>query len=110
MRRKQEIDADYIDQLYSDVTSLYHLDQISASETSGKADLGPLPVESKILLVSLGAVWFFLSSLSASGKKGKAENNFPLTLDFLLFSFIIKVVVHAATFFNKIHMPKAYPL
>ena len=52
--------ADYIDQLYSDVTSLYHLDQISASETSGKADLGPLPVESKILLVSLGAVWFFI--------------------------------------------------
>lgn len=60
VRRKQEIDADYIDQLYSDVTSLYHLDQISASETSGKADLGPLPVESKILLVSLGAVWFFI--------------------------------------------------
>lgn len=60
VRRKQEIDADYIDQLYSDVTSLYHLDQISSSETSGKADLGPLPVESKILLVSLGAVWFFI--------------------------------------------------
>lgn len=77
VRRKQEIDADYIDQLYSDVTSLYHLDQISASETSGKADLGPLPVESKILLVSLGRSGFSFFFI-CFGKKGKAENNFPL--------------------------------
>ncbi|MFR8851878.1 MAG: ABC transporter substrate-binding protein, partial [Blautia faecis] len=30
VRRKQEIDDAYIDKLYSDVTSLYHLDQISS--------------------------------------------------------------------------------
>ena len=60
VRRKQEINEDYIDQLYSDVTSLYHLDQISQSEASKKTDLGPLPAESKILLISLGVVWFFI--------------------------------------------------
>ncbi len=57
VRRKQEVNDDYIQQLYSDVTSLYHLDQISASETSGKADLGPLPTESRILLGSLAFIW-----------------------------------------------------
>lgn len=36
------------------------------------------------------------------------EITFRESLDFLMFSFIIKVVVYAATFFNKIHMPKAY--
>ena len=57
VRRKQEVNDDYIQQLYSDVISLYHLDQISASETSGKADLGPLPTESRILLGSLAFIW-----------------------------------------------------
>ena len=57
VRRKQEVNDDYIQQLYSDVTSLYHLDQISASETSGRADLGPLPTESRILLGSLAFIW-----------------------------------------------------
>ena len=48
VRRKQEIDDAYIDKLYSDVTSLYHLDQISLlNSPPGKAELGPLPAESQ---------------------------------------------------------------
>ena len=57
VRRKQEIDDAYIDKLYSDVTSLYHLDQISSDQSSGKKELGPLPAESRILLGSLAVVW-----------------------------------------------------
>lgn len=57
VRRKQEIDDAYIDKLYSDVTSLYHLDQISSEQSSGKKELGPLPAESRILLGSLAVVW-----------------------------------------------------
>ena len=57
VRRKQEIDDAYIDKLYSDVTSLYHLDQISSEQSSGKKELGPLPAESRILLGSLAIVW-----------------------------------------------------
>ena len=57
VRRKQEIDDAYIDKLYSDVTSLYHLDQISSEQSFGKKELGPLPAESRILLGSLAVVW-----------------------------------------------------
>ena len=57
VRRKQEIDDAYIDKLYSDVISLYHLDQISSEQSSGKKELGPLPAESRILLGSLAVVW-----------------------------------------------------
>ena len=60
VRRKQEVNEDSIQQLYKDVTSLYHLDQISASEASGKADLGPLPMESKILLGTLAFIWLLI--------------------------------------------------
>lgn len=60
VRRKQEVNDDSIQQLYKDVTSLYHLDQISASETSRKADLGPLPTESKILLGTLALIWLLI--------------------------------------------------
>ncbi|MCR5403164.1 MAG: extracellular solute-binding protein [Butyrivibrio sp.] len=55
-RRKTNVDDAYIDKLYSDTTSLYHLDQSSAVQ-SGKAELGPLPKESKLLLCALAAVW-----------------------------------------------------
>lgn len=60
VRRKQEVNEDTIQQLYKDVTSLYHLDQISASEASGKTDLGPLPMESKILLGTLAFIWLLI--------------------------------------------------
>jgi len=58
VRRKQTVDDAYMEKLYSDVTSLHRLDQIQAG--NGKADLGPLPQASVILLVSLGGIWLLL--------------------------------------------------
>ena len=54
-RRKQTVDDAFIDSLYSEMTSLYRLDQVSAG--GGKADLGPLPGTAKALLGTLAAAW-----------------------------------------------------
>ena len=58
VRRKEAIDDAFIDDLYSDTLSLYHLDQTSAS--SGKRDLGPLPATSKVLLGTIFVTWVFI--------------------------------------------------
>ena len=54
-RRKQTVDDAFLDSLYSEMTSLYRLDQVSAG--GGKADLGPLPGTAKALLGTLVAAW-----------------------------------------------------
>ena len=56
VRRKKEVNEDFISQLYEDMTSLYHLDE-KAGALSGKQDLGPLPHTAVALLAGLGAVW-----------------------------------------------------
>ena len=60
MRRKKTVDDAFIDDLYTEVYSLYHLDQTSSAGGSGYKDLGQLPTESVILLVTLVAVWVVL--------------------------------------------------
>lgn len=62
IRRKQTVDEAYMEALYSDMTSLYHLDQIDGTGggTSGKKDLGPLPRTSVILLGTLAGVWVLM--------------------------------------------------
>lgn len=55
-RRKQDVNEAYMDELYSEMISLHHLDQ-SSSFASKKAELGPLPMASVLLLGGLGAVW-----------------------------------------------------
>ena len=57
-RRKENVDNAYIEKLYEDTISLYHLDQASA--VTGSGDLGPLPLGSKILLISLASLWVFI--------------------------------------------------
>ncbi len=58
VRRKEEIDAAYIEKLYEDMTSLYRLDQGSRGNVSaGKAELGALPKTACILLWTLAVVW-----------------------------------------------------
>ncbi|MCI9360754.1 MAG: extracellular solute-binding protein [Hungatella sp.] len=60
VRRGETIDDGYIQTLYSDMASLYRLDQIGASgntPASQKADLGKLPPMSVFLLSSLGIAW-----------------------------------------------------
>lgn len=62
VRRKKTVDAAYMDKLYADMISLYHLDQIAGQNTAGVVggDLGPLPTTSKVLLSALGLTWLFL--------------------------------------------------
>ncbi len=63
VRRNQAIDDAYMEKLYSDITSLYRLDQLSgqsSSPASGKAELGKLPETAVILLSSLAAVWVLI--------------------------------------------------
>lgn len=66
VRRKQEINEAYMETLYSDMTSLYRLDQggvkdeLSGGNGAGRADLGELPMTSKILLGSLAGAWILI--------------------------------------------------
>ena len=62
VRRKQTVDEAFIEDLFQDTISLYRLDQISTGSNSGKADLGPLPTTSVVLLATLAAVWVILGA------------------------------------------------
>ena len=55
IRRKQEVNDEYMDSLYKEVTALYRLDQVSAS--GNKISFGALPTASKALLGGLGLCW-----------------------------------------------------
>ncbi len=62
-RRGETIDDAYFETLYSDVTSLYRLDQIETTDgedSSGRQNLGPLPQTAVILLASIAAVWVLI--------------------------------------------------
>jgi multiple sugar transport system substrate-binding protein len=68
-RRKQEMNDAFIEQLYSDVKSLYRLDQIG-----GTRQAQPIPLGSKILLGTIAAVWILIGVvkfLEARKKKTK---------------------------------------
>lgn len=78
VRRGQQVDEAYMEKLYSDMTSLYRLDQISRqnSMTSGRTDLGELPKTAVILLTSLAAAWgliFLYVGVTAIKKRAKQE-------------------------------------
>lgn len=55
--RNKAVDDDSIQALYDKMTSLYHLDQIQADQSSDEAELGSLPAISVALLASLAGVW-----------------------------------------------------
>lgn len=62
-RGQTTIDDSYIESLYSDVSSLYRLDQLNTTDSagiSGKTDLGKLPQTSVLLLSALAVTWFFI--------------------------------------------------
>ena len=78
VRRKQEINEEYMEKLKTDVISLYRLDQIETTDSSsGTDDLGPLPAAAKALLWALGAAWagIILYMLSDTLKKRKKSAN-----------------------------------
>ena len=73
-RRKQTIDEAYMEKLYSEMISLYRLDQISG--TPGKTELGPLPGTAKAILGTLAACWLGIAAYGAAEalRKKKRKN------------------------------------
>lgn len=68
-RRGETIDEGYMEELYRDITALYRLDTgekngLSASE---KADLGPMPLMSVLLLAGIAVVWALMLLYVAVG-------------------------------------------
>ena len=70
VRRKETVDDDYINELYSDIISLYRLDQ-SAEAVGAEEELGVLPGASKALLISLVSIWVILGAYYAGSIKQK---------------------------------------
>lgn len=77
-QRGTNVDDSFIEKLYSDMTSLYHLDEVKKADTgvSEASDLGPLPVTARVLLVALAFTWAIIASVclmnlvkSKNGKK-----------------------------------------
>lgn len=82
VRRGQKVDDAYIQQLYDDVNSLYRLNQINSRGmdlTSTKRELGKMPTESLILLVSLLIIWigilFYIVRQILKNRKNHTDRN-----------------------------------
>lgn len=62
VRRHQRVDEIYMKSLKEDITSLYHLDQLSGqgSADSAPRELGPLPRTSVALLTGLAVTWVLI--------------------------------------------------
>lgn len=61
VRRKIDVDDEFIQREYESVNSLYRLDQIRSTTISDNSkNLGPLPTTSKILLFSLIFAWLLI--------------------------------------------------
>ncbi len=74
VRRGKTIDGAFYDQLYSDISSLYRLDQIRATKTG---DLGPLPGTAIFLLSAIALTWAgilaYLTAQTLKSRKKKAK-------------------------------------
>ena len=70
VRRGKTIDDEFFRNLYSDINSLYRLDQVGGRGVD--KELGALPLASKALLCSLAAVWIMIGAyvLYKNRKKG----------------------------------------
>ena len=77
VRRKEKVDDGYMKKMFSDVSSLYRLDQISPEERTedGKKVLGPLPAASKALIIVLLSVWavilLYLGIQALAGRRSR---------------------------------------
>lgn len=80
-RRKKAMNEEFLQDLYADMTSLYHLDQIqpSSAEQEGETDApaaapSPLPAESKALLGILAGAWILIGAgRFAQARKAKKK-------------------------------------
>lgn len=77
VRRNQVIDEDYMPSLYDRMSTLYHLDEISASEEGpSKIDFDGIPKESIALISAVGGIWlalgiYFVVGMVKKNKKAK---------------------------------------
>jgi len=83
VRRKQTVDDAYMDELYSEMTALYRLDQIVRKESPedtaaapASTGFGPLPTEAIALLSILGLCWLGILAYVAreAWRKKKSQN------------------------------------
>jgi len=74
-RRKKTVDDNFIDTLYSDMASLYRLNQGDEQETVGasKQEFGPLPPMARGLLIGLGVVWALIALYAAKEAVSKRK-------------------------------------
>ncbi len=60
-RRKEEIDEEYMNKLFDNMSALYRLeDKDSLKQQAGKKELGELPATAVVLLSSLAVVWIMI--------------------------------------------------
>ena len=76
-RRKKDMNDAFIENLYTDMTNLFHLDQIHVTGEDGEAEPAesaamPLPTESKVLLGAICAVWIIIGIVRWKESKRKA--------------------------------------
>jgi multiple sugar transport system substrate-binding protein len=66
VRRKEPVDEVYMEKLYEETYSAFHLDQIQV-DGEWKQDFGPLPQTARALLICLGVAWLGLGIIVAAG-------------------------------------------
>ncbi len=74
VRRKKTVDDAYIDGLYKDVRSLYHLDH-SGENVGGKAELGKLPAASIALLTVIALAWILIGAYAIRERLSSDKKN-----------------------------------
>ena len=72
VRRKKEVNEEFIDDLFEEMTALHHLDEAGSQQLAG-GDLGPLPPTAIALLSALGGTWVILGSVFLCGKLKKKK-------------------------------------
>ena len=72
VRRKKEVNEEFLQNLFEEMTALYHLDEAGAEKLSG-GNLGPLPSTAVALLSALGGTWVILGSIFLYGKLKKKK-------------------------------------
>ena len=67
VRRKETVDEAYMEKLFSDVSTLYRLDQVRST------DLGPLPQTAVWLVAALGGTWIILGAVAVLEKNRRKK-------------------------------------
>lgn len=75
VRRRQTVDEEYMDTLFSEVKSLYRLDQSMGTGAGEKQELGPLPPAARAFLGSLAGVWVLIALYFLLQKHKQQKND-----------------------------------